>query len=89
MTNTNIDTFQSTRVFLTPTGEYVLALPIFADEKGSIFNKSDMEKMTGVSVSVGFYDHIGYIIYHPEFGEHLMNREVTDSFFEDLGSLNE
>jgi len=92
MNETNINSYKSTRVFIAPSGEFLLALPIFADEKGSIFDKSEMEQMSGMSVSVGFYDHIGYIVYHPDIGECVMSRDVITKnkpLFEDLGPLND
>lgn len=85
MSHTNIDTFPNTRVFLSNSGEFVLALPIYAEGV-----ESDLTHMTielgDNGVQVNYLGHIGYIVYHPEFGEMVFNSNVTD-LFEDLGTL--
>ena len=83
-----VDSYESTRVFLSKSGEIVLALPIYADETNNvILNSSEINSITGLpNLSFGVYDHIGYVMYNPELGEFIMNRNALD-LFEDLGKL--
>jgi len=81
-----IDSYNETRVVMSPNGELLLALPIYADQKGAILSTQDVESIVGVKgVSMGIYEKLGFLMYHPnsEFSFYLKSLDL----FEDLGSL--
>lgn len=80
---TNIEGYESTRVFMAPTGELVMALPIFVDHTEALLDGA----VFGLkSTSFRVCQEVGYILYHPEFGESVWNTEAKDLFI-DLGAL--
>lgn len=80
-----IDDYTETRVVLAPSGELLLALPVYANSNGAIFNEDEMNKLTGLKVGLGIYEKIGYMMYHPkqDFSFYMNSIEL----FEDLGTL--
>lgn len=86
MNDSKLHYYKSTRVLVTPSGELMLALPIYADEAGAIMSAKDVGEITGINLSIGIYDHIGYIIFHPEIGECVFSRDAL-RLFEDLGEI--
>lgn len=83
--NNAIHTYKQVRVCLADTGELLLALPIYADQKGAIFNEKEMKTLTDLSVNLGIYEKLGYIMYHPSqpFSFYMNSLEL----FTDLGEL--
>ena len=86
---THIDSYSETRVFLaTNNGELMLALPIYANHAGAILESDDVKKIAGVELSIGMYDHIGYVAFHPTMGEVVLSKESLGlGYIEDLGPL--
>ena len=89
MMETNVDSYPETRVFLAPSGELMLALPIYANQAGAFFDEDEVDKIAGVKLSMGIYDRIGYVAYHPQVGEIVLSKECTDHGIVDLGLLSE
>ena len=84
---TNIEGYKSTRVFMSPNGELVMALPIMVDQMGAILDENVVRSLTGLEdVIFTVCQQVGYIIYHPEFGETVWNTKAKDLFI-DLGEL--
>jgi hypothetical protein len=68
---------------MAPTGELVMALPIFVDETGALLDGA----VAGLrSMSFRVCQEVGYILYHPEFGESVWSTGAKDLFI-DLGEL--
>lgn len=81
-----IESYNETRVVMSQNGELLLALPIYANQKGALLEEGVVESITGAkSISIGIYESFGYLIYHPEsdFSFYLKSLDL----FEDLGSL--
>lgn len=80
-----IDQYVETRVIMSPLGELLLALPIYADQKGAIVGEKDLESLIGLKASLGIYEQFGFLVYHPssDFSFYLESIEL----FEDLGTL--
>lgn len=81
-----IDSYNETRVVMSPNGELLLALPIYANQKGAFLEEGLIESITGAkSISIGIYENLGYLMYHPhsEFSFYLKSLDL----FEDLGEL--
>lgn len=84
---TNIEGYKSTRVFMAPNGELVMALPIMVDQTEAIMDEALVNSITGVTdISFRVCQQVGYIIYHPDFGEFVWNTKAKDLFI-DLGEL--
>lgn len=47
-----IDSYKEAKVVMSPNGELLLALPIYADQSKAIFNPKEVESITGVPRSV-------------------------------------
>ena len=79
-----IDSFSEARVVISPSGELLLALPIYANQNGAILDEKDIG-MVGLKLSVGFYEQFGYLVYHPSqpYSFYMKNLDL----FEDLGEL--
>lgn len=85
--DTNLITFKSTRVLLTKEGNLMIALPIYVNEVGGFFDDSAKEEVSKmITLGFGVFDHVGFIVYHPEVGELVMKKSITN-IFEDLGEL--
>jgi len=85
-----IDSYSETRVILTPSGEIFLALPIYSNESGALFNSEELKSLIGdgeipANVSVGMYEHMGFLLYHPDQPFSFYMRSIE--LFEDLGKL--
>jgi hypothetical protein len=81
-----IESYNETRVVMSPNGELLLALPIYANQKGALLEEGVVESITGTKrVSIGIYESFGYLIYHPinECSFYLKSLDL----FEDLGGL--
>ena len=80
-----IDNYAETRVVIAPSGELILALPVYANQNGAIFDETQMKSMTGLKVGLGIYEKIGYMMYHPkqDFSFYMNSLEL----FTDLGEL--
>lgn len=81
-----ISDYSECRVILAPSGELVLALPIYANQNGAIFEPEDLKDFgTKDNVSIGIYENFGYLLYHPEqeFSFYMQSLKL----FEDLGKL--
>jgi len=80
-----IDNYAETRVVIAQSGELILALPVYANQNGSLFNEKEIKSLTGLSVSIGCYEKIGYMMYHPsqEFSFYMNSIDL----FTDLGNL--
>jgi len=81
-----IDSYSETRVVMSPNGELLLALPIYANQNGALLNDGVVESITGIpKMSIGIYENFGFLMYHPEsdFSFYLKSLDL----FEDLGSL--
>lgn len=80
-----LEDYTETVVILSPSGELLLALPIYANQTGALFNESEMKALTGVSVAIGCYEKFGYLLYHPgqDFSFYMQSIEL----FENLGKL--
>ena len=85
-----IDSYSETRVVLAPSGEFLLALPIYANENGALFNSDEIRSFAGDSsltsnLSIGIYQHMGFLLYHPEQSMSFYMKSLD--LFEDLGKL--
>jgi hypothetical protein len=85
-----IDSYSEVRVVLAPSGEFLLALPIYANENGALFGASELRSFTEDSsipsnVSIGVYEHMGFLLYHPEQPVSFYMKSLE--LFEDLGNL--
>jgi hypothetical protein len=80
-----IDDYAETRVVIAPSGELVLALPVYANQNGSLFNEKEIKSLTGLNVSIGCYEKIGYVMYHPS--QELSFYMNSLDLFTDLGNL--
>lgn len=85
-----IDSYSETRVVLAPSGDFLLALPIYANENGALFDSPELQSFTGDSsipsnVSIGIYEHMGFLLYHPEQPVSFYMKSLE--LFEDLGKL--
>ncbi len=74
---------------MTSTGEIMIGLPIYANHAGSFFEANETKKIVGVSLSVGMYECIGFVAYHPTIGEIVLPKELEKLQVEDLGLLEE
>lgn len=85
-----IDSYSETRVVLAPSGDFLLALPIYANENGALLGSPELQSFTGDSsipsnVSIGIYEHMGFLLYHPEQPVSFYMKSLE--LFEDLGKL--
>jgi hypothetical protein len=85
-----IDSYSEVRVVLAPSGDFLLALPIYANENGALFNSDEVRSFIGdnsvpSNVSIGVYEHMGFLLYHPTqpYSFYMKSLEL----FEDLGNL--
>jgi len=85
--DSHIHGYPEARTLLTRTGELMVGLPIYANHIGAILDKADVNKIAGYSLSIGMYENIGYIAYHPEVGEVILSKEAIGDIVEDLGEL--
>lgn len=85
----NLSSYFDARVFLAPSAELVIALPVYADQTEALFEAEVVSNMTQTNNNLSFRvaEQIGYIIYHPEIGTSIFIRELP-KFMEDLGKLN-
>jgi hypothetical protein len=85
--DTNVPYFKSSRVFLTPKGDLLISLPIYVNEVNGFFDESEKDQVTRmITLGLGVFEHVGFIVYHPEVGEMIMKNTAT-KIFEDLGEL--
>ena len=85
-----IDSYSETRVVLAPSGEFLLALPIYANQNGTLFGASELQSVTGDSsipsnVSIGIYEQMGFLLYNPKQSTSFYMKSLE--LFEDLGKL--
>jgi len=85
-----IENYSEARVALAPSGELILALPIYANQDGLLFNSEELKSVLGDSeipknTSVGIYEHFGYLVYNPELPYSFYMKSLE--LFEDLGAL--
>lgn len=80
-----IESYSETKVVIAPSGELLLALPIYANQNGAIFDEDQMQQLVALKVSTGIYEKLGYLMYHPnqEFSFYMQSLKL----FKDLGSL--
>lgn len=80
-----LDTYSEARVVLAPSGELLIALPIYANQNGAIFDEEQMKQIFNLKGSVGIYEKFGYLMYHPsqEFSFYMKGLDL----FTDLGVL--
>lgn len=80
-----IDDYAETKVVMSPNGEILLALPIYANQNGALFNEDEMKNLTGLKVGLGVYEKLGYLMYHPnqDFSFYMSSLKL----FKDLGDL--
>ena len=82
------DGYPECKVVLAPSGDLLTALPIYA----GVFRltSQDVSKFTWGDqvdrISVGAYQHIGYVVFHPQLGEMLFSVDGI-KHFDDLGEL--
>jgi hypothetical protein len=81
----NIDTYAEVRVIIAPSGDLLLALPTYANQTVNIVDADDMKMISGLKLSLGCYEKLGYMIYHPqnEFSFFINSLDL----FTDLGAL--
>ena len=81
-----IDSYNETRVVMSPNGELLLALPIYANQNGALLDDGVVESITGIpKMSIGIYESFGFLMYHPESEFSFYMKSL--GLFEDLGSL--
>jgi hypothetical protein len=85
-----IDSYSEVRVVLAPSGDYLLALPIYANQNGALFENDQLVSITGDNdipgnVTIGIYEKMGFLLYHPEQSATLYMKSLD--LFEDLGEL--
>jgi hypothetical protein len=86
--DSHIHEYPEARVLLTRSGELMIGLPVYANHAGAILEKEDVNEITGIELSIGMYENIGYIAYHPDVGELVLSRGAIGSIVEDLGDLD-
>lgn len=81
-----IEDWSETKVVLAPSGDLLLALPIYANQSGAIFDQKDTENLVGLKkISIGVYEDLGYLLYHPN--QDFMFYMKSLDLFEDLGKI--
>jgi hypothetical protein len=85
-----IDSYLEVRVILSPSGEILLALPIYANQSGALFSNDQLVNFTGdtsipSNVTIGVYEKMGFMLYHPEQPYSFYMKSID--LFEDLGEL--
>lgn len=81
-----IEDYVETKVIMAPSGELLLALPIYADQSQVLLNEQQVESITGVKrVSFGVYEKFGYLLYSPQTKVSFYLQSID--LFEDLGVL--
>ena len=80
-----IEDYAETRVVIAPNGELILALPVYANQNGNLFEEEEIKSLTGLNLSVGCYEKIGYMMYHPS--QELSFYMNSLDLFTDLGNL--
>lgn len=84
-----IESYNEVKVVLAPSGELLLALPIYANQTGALFNGDDLVSFTADTTlnkcSLGIYESMGYLIHHP--AEAFCFYMKSLDLFEDLGAL--
>lgn len=85
-----IDSYSEVRVVLTPHGDLLLALPIYANQDGALFDNDQLVSITGDSgipknITIGIYENMGFLLYHPTqpFSFYMKSLDLM----EDLGNL--
>lgn len=79
---TNIDSYLDCRVFMSKrTGNIALALPLYV----SNLEKEFKAKNKNIFI---YGEKLGYMIYHPDFGELFLNNKA-DKEFVDLGRFDD
>lgn len=83
-----IESYKETKVALAPSGELCLMLPIYANQVGAIFTPEQLNLAVGaisskkdnsVELSLGFYEHLGYLIYSEKLGYcYFFNKKVEE-----------
>lgn len=76
------------RVVLLKSGQIALALPIYANNFAGMLDKKSVKSFG--TISVGIYEHIGYVIENPEYLEIpiILNLEgYKEVVAEELGKL--
>lgn len=85
-----IESYEEARVVLADSGELFLALPIYANQTGVVFDARTVRKMIKDkkfpgNAYVGLYEHMGYLLYNPfQPMAFYMN---SLKLFQDLGTL--
>lgn len=85
-----IESYSEARVVLAPSGDFLLALPIYANQNEALFDVDELKGVTGddsipSNVSIGIYEHMGFLLYHPEQPVSFYMKSLE--LFEDLGKL--
>lgn len=80
----DIHEHNETKVMVAPSGELILALPVYTTVP--ILDEDLIKGLTGHATSIGVMNKIGYIVFNPEIGEIYMNENIDDMFL-DLGKL--
>lgn len=81
-----IEDYEETRVIMSPNGELLLALPIYADQSKVILKPKEVESIIGVpKIGIGIYEQFGYLFYHPAQSVSWYMKSLD--LFEDLGEL--
>ena len=80
-----IDSYAEARCVMAPSGELLIALPIYANQNGAIFKDNEMANLVGLSINLGCYENMGYLCYTPasDFAFYMNSIDL----FEDLGEL--
>jgi hypothetical protein len=65
-----IESYAESKVVMAPSGELLLALPVYANQNGMIFDNKQIKDLTkekfANNVSIGIYEKLGYLLYHPD-----------------------
>jgi hypothetical protein len=85
-----IDSYSEVKVVLAPSGELLLALPIYANQNGALFDNDQLVSFTGdtgipSNVTIGVYEKMGFMLYHPDQPCSIYMKSID--LFEDLGEL--
>lgn len=81
-----IEDYGGARAVMSPSGELLIALPIYADQSGVIMDSNTVESITGVAkISFGVYEQFGFLIYNPSIPYSFYVQSLD--LFEDLGEL--
>lgn len=85
-----VETYSEARVVLAPSGELLIALPVYANQNGALFNSKELKAATGdkkipKNMSIGIYEKFGYLMHNPDQPFNFFLNSID--LFEDLGEL--